>query len=69
MKNFDTKKAPEGLGDLIAKITQRLGIAKIAEDVAHLVGKKDCGCNKRREKLNEVVPFKKKKNATKRVKK
>lgn len=60
MKDFDPKKPAEGLGDIIAKITHATGVDKLAEGVAHLVGEKDCGCNKRREALNELVPFKKK---------
>jgi hypothetical protein len=59
METFDPKKDPEGLGDVIAKITHRLGLAKMAQDIAHLVGKEDCGCERRRELLNELVPFKK----------
>lgn len=60
MKNFDPNKPAEGLGDVIAKITHKLGIAKIAEDIAHLAGEEDCGCNRRREQLNELFPFNKK---------
>jgi hypothetical protein len=60
MDNFDPNKEAEGLGDILAKITHRLGIAKMAQDIAHLVGKEDCGCNRRREILNEWVPFDKK---------
>ena len=41
-----------GLGDTVAKITNTLGIDKVAESVAKAVGKEDCGCNKRIEKLN-----------------
>lgn len=62
MENFDPNQPAEGLGDVIAKITHKLGIAKIAQDVAHLVGKEDCGCNERREKLNELFPFNNNKN-------
>jgi hypothetical protein len=46
-----------GLGDTVAKITNTLGIDKVAESVAKAVGKEDCGCNKRREKLNELFPY------------
>ena len=52
----------KGLGDTIAKITNAVGLDKVAENVAKAVGKEDCGCNKRREKLNELVPFKKSEN-------
>jgi hypothetical protein len=35
----------EGLGDTIAKITNTLGLDKLAEQVAQAMGKEDCGCN------------------------
>ena len=50
----------KGLGDLIAKITHFFWIDKLAEKVAHLFGKEDCGCERRRDKLNKKFPFKKK---------
>jgi hypothetical protein len=40
----------KGLGDSIEKITTATGIKKIV-DVA--TKGKDCGCNKRKEKLND----------------
>jgi hypothetical protein len=48
----------EGLGDTIAKITNTLGLDKLAEQVAQSMGKEDCGCNKRRRKLNDLFPYK-----------
>ena len=53
----------EGLGDVVAAITEVFGIDKVAEHVAKSMGKDDCGCKRRREKLNELVPFNKKKDA------
>lgn len=55
----------EGLGDVIATITKLFGIDRLADRLARLVGKEDCGCTRRREKLNKLVPFKKIKNAGK----
>jgi len=52
--NLDSK----GLGDTIAKLTEALGIDKIAESVAHAMGKEECGCKKRQQKLNEMFPYK-----------
>jgi len=49
------KKESKGLGDTIEKITEVTGIKKVVEKV---VGK-DCGCNKRKEKLNKILPYKK----------
>ena len=50
----------EGLGDTIAKITHFFGIDVLAEKIAKLRGKEDCGCERRREKLNKVVSYKNK---------
>ena len=47
----------KGFGDTIAKVTNALGLDKVAETVAHAVGKEDCGCNKRKEKLNDMFPY------------
>jgi hypothetical protein len=67
MENFDPNKEAEGLGDAIAKVTHALGLDKAAEKVANAMGKKDCGCNRRREKLNELFPFKKEDDARERI--
>ena len=48
-----------GLGDSIAKFTKATGINSLAQMGAKAVGKKDCGCNKRKEALNKVFPYKK----------
>lgn len=50
----------KGLGDTIAKITHLVKLDVVAEKVAHALGQEDCGCNRRREKLNEMFPYKKK---------
>jgi hypothetical protein len=47
----------KGLGDTIAKVTNAVGLDKFAEAVAKAVGKDDCGCNKRRQKLNDMFPY------------
>lgn len=44
-----------GLGDVVARVTRATGIDKL---VKRVTGGKDCGCKKRREKLNRAVPFK-----------
>ena len=49
----------KGFGDTIAKVTSALGLDKVAETVAQAVGKEDCGCNKRKEKLNDLFPYNK----------
>lgn len=41
----------KGLGDTIEKITAATGIKKVVETVSKATGK-ECGCNKRKETLN-----------------
>ncbi len=60
MSEQTEKQESKGLGDTIAKVTHAVGLDKVAESVAHAVGKEDCGCNKRREKLNDLFPYKSK---------
>lgn len=55
-----TNEESKGLGDTIAKVTHALKIDVLAEKVANILGEEDCGCNRRREKLNEMFPYKKK---------
>lgn len=47
-------KYRRGLGDDVAVITKTFRIDKAAEALAKLRGKEDCGCNKRKEKLNKI---------------
>jgi hypothetical protein len=49
----------KGLGDTISKITSAAKLDKIAEAIAKKLGMADCGCDKRREKLNKIFPYKK----------
>ena len=49
----------QGLGDSIEKFTKATGIKSLVQMGAKVVGKKDCGCNKRKETLNKVFPYKK----------
>jgi len=49
----------KGLGDSIEKFTKATGIKTLAEVTARLAGKKDCGCNKRKNMLNKAFPYKK----------
>jgi len=58
-KNNNMKS--RGLGDSIEIFTQMTGIKSLAQMGAKAVGKKDCGCNKRKEKLNKAFPYKNKK--------
>ena len=47
-----------GLGDLVEKVTTKTGIKAVVDKVAKVTGK-GCGCNKRKDTLNRLVPFKK----------
>lgn len=47
--------APSGLGDTIEKITEATGIKAVVEFLAG----EDCGCDRRKSKLNEVFPYQK----------
>ena len=46
----------KGLGDSIEKLTETTGIKKLVQSVV-----KDCGCNRRKEKLNKMFPYGRKK--------
>ncbi len=48
-KQPQSKRSFSGLGDVVAAITDLLGITKT----------EDCGCKKRQKLLNEKFPFKK----------
>ena len=55
-KEWKAKKdaSPAGLGDSIEKITEATGIKKIVEFIAG----EDCGCDERKERLNQLIPYK-----------
>ena len=58
--NYMTKST--GLGDSIEKFTSATGIKSFAQVLARngvLGKKKDCGCNKRKDRLNKAFPYKK----------
>jgi hypothetical protein len=50
-----------GLGDSIDKFTKATGIKSLVQMGTRAVGKKDCGCNKRKQALNKAFPYKKSK--------
>ena len=45
----------QGLGDTVEKVLEATGISKIAK---WILGE-DCGCDERKQKLNELFPYKK----------
>ena len=51
-------KESKGLGDSIEKFTELTGIKSFAQMTTRAMGKKDCGCNKRKNWLNKKFPYK-----------
>jgi hypothetical protein len=47
----------EGLGDVVAKVTEKLKIDVVVKKTAEFFGT-DCGCDGRRQKLNKTFPIK-----------
>lgn len=56
------RKTPaRGLGDTIEQITEATGIKKVVETFNKLTGT-DCGCEERKAKLNNLIPYRRKVN-------
>jgi len=49
-------EAGKGLGDAVASFTHATGLDHLANFYSQVTGK-DCGCEVRREKLNQLVPL------------
>ncbi len=49
-------KTITGLGDAVEAFTEATGIKKAVETISEKTGR-DCGCGKRKEWLNDKVPF------------
>lgn len=47
-----------GLGDDIAKVLKKVKIDTLVEKTMEVIGVKDCGCEKRKEKLNKLFAYK-----------
>jgi len=47
-----------GLGDTIERFTKITGIKNVVEKLSHFTGK-DCKCQKRRDKLNQLFSYNK----------
>jgi len=45
----------EGLGDLVESVFTKFGIT--SERIGKALGTADCGCNKRKQFLNQLFPF------------
>tara|TARA_R110002020_G_scaffold264972_1_gene479749 strand:- start:5920 stop:6087 length:168 start_codon:yes stop_codon:yes gene_type:complete len=48
-----------GFGDSVEKFTTKTGIKKVVNKVTKAAGVEDCGCDKRRDTLNRIIPYKK----------
>lgn len=53
----DYEGQARGAGDLIHSLAKKTGVDKIANAIERKT-KKPCGCNKRRTKLNQLLPRK-----------
>lgn len=53
-----TNQKSKGLGDTIAKFTKITRLDKFAKKIANFFGEEDCGCERRRDKLNKIIPYK-----------
>jgi len=49
-------KTMNGLGDVVEAFTTATGIKDAVDAVSRATGK-DCGCGKRRDRLNQAIPF------------
>jgi hypothetical protein len=49
-------EAGRGLGDAVASFTHATGLDHLAKFYSQATGK-DCGCEERRQKLNQLVPL------------
>ncbi|MEM7115837.1 MAG: hypothetical protein AAF614_25575 [Chloroflexota bacterium] len=47
-------KAGQGLGDSVADVTKLTGLDKVADTYSRLTGR-DCGCEARKDKLNNLA--------------
>ena len=52
-------KRSKGFGDTVEKLAKVTGLNKVSEAVSKVTGK-DCGCNKRKDTLNKLFPYKNK---------
>jgi hypothetical protein len=59
MNRIVKKSKPKGLGDSIERITEATGIKAAVQKISEAVDI-PCGCEKRRNALNEMFPYDKK---------
>lgn len=49
-------KKVKGLGDVVEAVTTVTGVKAVVDTVAKVTGK-DCGCKRRKDRLNQLFPF------------
>lgn len=54
---INNEQKSEGLGDTIAKFTHKIKLDKVADYIAKLSGIEGCGCDERKQYLNELFPY------------
>ena len=54
-EEFASQKEIRGLGDVVEAFTKATGIKAVVDKVSDVLGV-DCGCDERREKLNNLLP-------------
>ena len=62
-KKFHKGKTPKGLGDTVEKILNSKPIKPITKVIKKIIwnDKEDCGCNERKDYLNKLIPYNKRK--------
>jgi hypothetical protein len=61
MTSATARNRSKGLGDTVAKVTEKLKIDLAVKKTFEFFGS-DCGCDARRQKLNKLFPYKDKAN-------
>ena len=54
-EEFASQKEISGLGDVVEAFTKATGIKAVVDKVSDVLGV-DCGCDERREKINNLLP-------------
>ena len=46
-----------GFGDDLEKVFKKTGVKKLVEKVTEVLGIEDCGCDRKRDILNNLIPY------------
>lgn len=47
----------KGLGDSLEKVFKATGVSALVEKTAEVLGIEDCGCGRRKDALNALIPY------------